>query len=106
MLYATAEANSGAVQALLPAFKQKFGFDLTMDTQPYDALQKKVFAEFASNSSAYDIIIVDTSWVPALVGKLEPLSSYISNPALNDMADVDIDDFIPKVFYDTSVYNA
>lgn len=106
MLYATAEANSAAVQALLPAFKAKFGFDLVMDTQPYDALQQKVFSEFASQSSHYDIVIVDTPWAPALVAQLEPLSSYIGNPALNDMAKVDIADFIPKVLFDTAVYNA
>ena len=105
MLYATAEANAAAVQSLLPAFKAKFGMDLTIDTQPYDALQQKVFAEFASQSSFYDIIIVDTPWAPALVSQLEPLSSYIGNAALNDMAKVDVADFNPKVFYDTTVYN-
>ena len=106
MLYATAEANSAAVQALLPAFKQKFGFDLVMDTQPYDALQQKVFSEFASSSPYYDIVIVDTPWAPALVAQLEPLSAHIGNAALNDMAEVEIDDFIPKVLFDTAVYNA
>ena len=106
MLYATAEANSAAVQALLPAFKDKFGIELVMDTQPYDALQQKVFSEFASQSNYYDIVIVDTPWAPALVAQLEPLSQHIGNTALNDMADVDAKDFIPKVFYDTAVYNA
>ncbi len=106
MLYATAEANSAAVQALLPAFKDKFGIELVMDTQPYDALQQKVFSEFASKSTYYDIVIVDTPWAPALVAQLEPLSQHIGNSALNDMADVDVKDFIPKVFHDTAVYNA
>lgn len=106
MLYATSEADAAAVEALLPAFKDKFGFELEMDTQPQPGLQTKAFAELASNSSAYDIIIVDASWMPSLIGKLEPLSTYISNPALNDMADTDFGDFIPKVLYDTSVYKA
>lgn len=105
MLYATAEANAAAVQSLLPAFKSKFGIDLQIDTQPYDALQQKVFSEFASGSTHYDIVIVDTPWAPALVKQLEPLSGYIDNPAVNDMAKVDIADFIPKVFYDTAVYD-
>ncbi len=105
MLYATAEANAAAVQSLLPTFKQKFGFDLQVDTQPYDALQQKVFSEFASGSSYYDIIIVDTPWAPALTAQLEPMSKYIDNPKVNDMAKVDVGDFIPKVFYDTAVYD-
>jgi multiple sugar transport system substrate-binding protein len=104
MLYATTEADSAAVEAILPAFKEKFGFDLKMDTSPYAALQPKVFSELASGSSAYDIIIVDASWMPTLAPKLEPLAKYIADPKLNDMADTDLGDFIPKVFYDTSVY--
>src|SRR3954471_11473610 len=106
MLYATAEADAAAVQSLVPAFKQKFGIDLQIDTQPYDALQQKVFSESASGSSYYDIMIVDTPWAPALVRKPEPLSKYIDNPKLNDMAKTDVADFIPKVFYDTAVYDA
>ncbi len=106
MLYATAEADAAAVQALVPAFKQKFGFDLAIDTQPYDALQQKVFSELASQSPYYDIIIVDTPWAPALTRSLEPLSSYVNNAALNDQAATDLGDFIPKVFFDTAVYKA
>src|SRR3954468_369255 len=105
MLYATAEADAAAVQSLVPAFKQKFGIDLQIDTQPYDALQQKVFSESASGSSYCDIMIVDTPWAPALVGKLEPLSGYLNNSKLNDMAKTDVGDFIPKVFYDTAVYD-
>jgi len=106
MLYATAEADAAAVQSLVPAFKKKFGIDLKIDTQPYDALQQKVFSEAASNSSFYDIEIVDTPWAPALVSHLEPLSKYIDNPKVNDVANTDIGDFIPKVFDDTAVYDA
>ena len=106
MLYASTEADAAAVEAILPAFKEKFGFELKMDSQPLPGVQTKAFAELASNSSAYDIIIVDASWMPSLVGKLEPLSKYINDPKLNDMADTDFGDFIPKVLYDTSVYQA
>jgi len=105
ILYATAEANSAAVQAVLPDFKAKTGVELVMDTMPYNALQTKVFSEFASKSPYYDVVIVDTPWSPALVKHLEPLSSYITNPSLNDLAPVDQGDFIPKVFYDTAVYD-
>lgn len=105
MLYATAEANAAAVQSLQPAFEEEFGFELEIDTQPYDALQQKVFAEFASGSPYYDIVIVDTPWAPALVEQLEPLSEYVDDPELNDVAYTDIADFIPKVFNDTAVYD-
>lgn len=107
MLYTTDEANSAAVATLVPKFKAKFGIDLQIDNQPYDALQQKVFSEFASASSHYDIVVVDTPWAPALVNNLEPMTQYLENPALNKAsAESNIRDFIPKVFYDTSVYDA
>lgn len=106
MLYATAEANSDAVKLILPDFKKEFGIDIKLETNPYDALQQKVFAELASSSPFYDIIIVDTPWMPALTNKVEPLVSYVGDDKLNDVADTNITDFIPKVFYDTSVYNS
>lgn len=105
ILYATAEANSAAVQAALPSFKTKTGVELVMDTMPYNALQTKVFAEFAVKSSYYDVVIVDTPWSPALAQSLEPLSGYMTNASLNNLAPLDAADFIPKVFYDTAVYN-
>jgi multiple sugar transport system substrate-binding protein len=106
LLYATVEADSDAVKAVLPDYKRAFGITLTMDTMPYDALQQKVFSELASQSSRYDVIIVDTPWMPAIVGKVEPLSKYLKDPKLNDKSKLDLADFIPKVFYDTTVYQA
>ncbi len=105
VLYTTSEANAAALQAEVPAFEEKFGVKLAIDTQPYDALQQKVFSEFASSSNYYDIVVVDTPWAPALVGNLEPLSAYLDKPELNE-EDPNVSDFIPKVLYDTAVYNA
>jgi multiple sugar transport system substrate-binding protein len=106
LLYATVEADSDAVKAVLPDYKRQFGITLNMDTMPYDSLQQKVFSELASQSSRYDVMIVDTPWMPAIVGKVQPLSTYLKDPKLNDKAKLDLGDFIPKVFYDTTVYQA
>src|SRR5437870_494520 len=76
MLYATVEADSDAVKLVLPHFQSQFGITINLDTIPYDALQQKVFAELAASSSYYDIMIVDTPWMPVLTGKIESLSSY------------------------------
>jgi multiple sugar transport system substrate-binding protein len=104
LLYATAEADSEAVKLVLPDFASKLGIKLNLETFPYAALQQKVFAELASSSSFfYDIIVVDTPWMPALTNKIEPLSSYLKNPQLNDVTDPKLSDFIPAVFYDSSV---
>ncbi|GAB2963224.1 ABC transporter substrate-binding protein [Amycolatopsis acidiphila] len=104
MLYATVEGDLDAVRGLLPAFRDRFGFDLEIDGQPYDALQQRTFAELAVRSRHYDIMIMDTPWTPALTKVIEPLGGYLREPALNDFAEVDLADFIPKIFYDTAVY--
>jgi multiple sugar transport system substrate-binding protein len=106
LLYATVEADVDAIKLVLPDFEKQFGIKINLDSQPYNALQQKVFAELAQGSSFYDITVVDTPWMPALTKQIEPLSSYIQNTTLTDTKLLAIDDFIPKVFYDTAVYEA
>ena len=105
MLYAAGEADVDAIKLAIPDFEAATGIKIKLDSQPYNALQQKVFAELAAKSSFYDIIVVDTPWMPALTKQIEPLASYIENPAVSDSKQLAIDDFIPKVFYDTAVYN-
>lgn len=105
LLYATVEADVDAIKLVLPDFKSEFGIDITLDSQPYNALQQKVFAELAQQSSFYDILIVDTPWMPALTKQIEPLGPYINNPSITSPDELLLDDFIPKVFFDTAVYH-
>ena len=105
MLYATVEADVEAIKLALPIYEEQTGVRIELDSQPYNALQQKVFAELGSQSSFYDIIIVDTPWMPAVTNQIEPLISYIEDEALTDPELLALDDFIPKVFYDTAVYN-
>jgi len=104
MLYATVEADVEAIKLGIPLYEQATGTTINLDSQPYNALQQKVFAELAQQSPFYDIIIVDTPWMPAITNQVEPLLGYINDPAKTDQAALDIQDFIPKVFYDTAVY--
>lgn len=106
MLYATSEADSDAIKAALPDFRAAFGFDIALDTMPYGALQQKAFAELASQSPYYDIMIVDTPWMPALTHKILPITDMVQNPDLGSASELDIGDFIAKVFFDTAVFKA
>lgn len=105
LLYAAGEADVDAIKLAIPDFEAATGIKINLDSQPYGALNTKVFAELASQSPFYDIMVIDTPWMPALTKQIEPLISYIENPAVSDAAQLAIDDFIPKVFYDTAVYN-
>lgn len=104
MLYTGVEADVAAMQLVAPEFKRDLGVALQIDSMPYNALQQKVFAELASSSSFYDIIIVDTPWMPALTHKILPLSRYLTNTRIASSR-LNLPDFISKVFYDTAVYH-
>jgi hypothetical protein len=97
MLYITSATDSDAVKAALPDFKGTAGFDINYDTMPYNALQRKAFAELASGSPYYDIMIVDTPWMPAQTDKIEPIADMALDSALS--AGLNIKNFIPKVFF-------
>jgi multiple sugar transport system substrate-binding protein len=105
MLSAGNQSDGAGFAKVAPMLKDEMGIDLVVDNLSYDALQQKTFAELATSSPTYQILIVDTPWTPTLTHVLEPLSPYMLSPALNRGIDIDPSDFIPKVFYDTAVYN-
>lgn len=104
MLYAGVQADSAAVQSVLPLLKSELGIDLIVDNLPYNTLQTKTFDELSTSNPGHDIYICDTPWTPTLTHVLEPLNQYLADPALNKGITIDVADFIPKVFYDTDVY--
>ena len=105
MLYATVEADVEAIKLALPIYEEETGVRINLDSQPYNALQQRVFAELGSQSPFYDIVIVDTPWMPAITNQIEPLIAHIEDPEVTDAEMLALDDFIPKVFFDTAVYN-
>jgi multiple sugar transport system substrate-binding protein len=104
MLNAGTQSDAAGVTAVLPRLKDELGVTVEMDNMAYDALQSRTFAELASGHPSHDIYILDTPWTPTLTRVLEPLSSYLNSRTLNSGIDIDLTDFIPKVFYDTSVF--
>lgn len=104
MLYAGSQSDAAALQSVLPMLKDDLGITVQVDNLPYNALQQKTFSELATGAPAHDIYIVDTPWTPTLTKVLEPLGPYLTSAAINKGIVVNVGDFIPKVFYDTTVY--
>jgi multiple sugar transport system substrate-binding protein len=103
VLYATVEADDAAIKAQIPEYEKATGVKIELTTEPYNNLQQKVFQELSTKSSHYDVMVIDTPWMPALTNELLPLSSYLQKTEVSK--EVNMGDFIPKVFFDTSVYN-
>jgi multiple sugar transport system substrate-binding protein len=104
MLNAGTQSDAAGVTAVLPRLQDELGIAVDMENMAYDALQSRTFAELASGIPSHDIYILDTPWTPTLTRVLEPLSSYLTSRVMNRGIDIDVADFIPKVFYDTSVF--
>jgi multiple sugar transport system substrate-binding protein len=102
ILYATAEAGSEAVLDAVKKYESETGIKVTVDTFPYNNLQEKVFSELAQKSDYYDLMAIDTPWVPQIIQHLEPIASNIGKTSNPDK--LKLDDFIAKAFLDTSVF--
>jgi len=103
VLYATVEAGSEAILDAAKKYEAERGIKITVDTFPYNNLQEKAFSELTQGSDYYDLICIDTPWVPEIAGHLEPMTQYIKNTKNPEL--LAIDDFIAKVFLDTSVFD-
>ncbi|WP_231637362.1 MULTISPECIES: ABC transporter substrate-binding protein [Bacillales] len=101
VLYATVEAGSEAVIHAAENYEQQTGIHVEVSTFPYNSLQEKVFTELSRMSSEYDLIAIDTPWMPKIIQHLEPMTSYIRKAE----STTGMDDFIAKLFLDTSVFD-
>lgn len=103
VLYATSEAGSEAVVSAAKQYEAETGINIEISTLSYNSLHEKVFSELAMNRGYYDVIAVDTPWIPKIINHLEPLSSYMMNSQTSGT--LQVQDFVSKLFLDTSVYN-
>ncbi|CAM4382868.1 sugar ABC transporter substrate-binding protein [Paenibacillus phoenicis] len=102
VLYSNHEAGPEAVIDAMETYSRQTGIRIEVEALPYNNLQEKVFSELAQGKGTYDLIAVDTPWMPKVIEHLEPLSSYIKQS--NHPDSIKLDDFIAKVFLDTSVF--
>lgn len=101
VLYATVEAGSEAVVNAAENYEKQTGIGVEVSTFPYNSLQEKVFTELSRMSGEYDLIAVDTPWMPKIIQHLEPMTPFIRQAA----STAAMDDFIAKLFLDSSVFD-
>jgi multiple sugar transport system substrate-binding protein len=86
-----------AVKKLLPEFEEKTGIKVVYDQIPYGDLREKLLLEASRKSGAYDVIFLDTIWVPEFVkgGYLFPVTDWVER----DKQQIDLED-IPQNLWD------
>jgi len=103
VLYGTSETGSEAVIEAARKYEQLTGISVEINTFTYQNLQGKVISELGQQSGEYDLLALDASWIPRIVQHLEPLSGYIRSSEPEAIA---LNDFMPNVFLDASVFSA
>ncbi|WP_424765612.1 ABC transporter substrate-binding protein [Paenibacillus sp. sgz302251] len=101
VLYATVEAGSEAVINAAERYELRTGIHVEVSAFPYNSLQEKVFSELLRKSDEYDLIAIDTPWMPKIIQHIEPLTAYMEQSKQTN----EVDDFIAKLFLDTSVFD-
>ncbi|ALS28634.1 ABC transporter substrate-binding protein [Paenibacillus sp. 32O-W] len=103
VLYGTAETGSEAVIDAIRKYEQLSGLKVEISMLTYDHLHGKVMSELSRRSGEYDLIALDSSWMPKVIHHLEPLSGYMR--ASKHPEAVKLDDFVPEVFLDAAVFD-
>lgn len=75
------------LRAFLPAFEERTGIKVNLDTAPYGDLYKKQLLSLAGGAGRYDVLFIDEPWVPTLAEFLRPLDDLAKQ--------VDPGDFVP-----------
>lgn len=96
----TTGPNANAARAIVPLFeKQNTGIKVNIIEIPWNEIDTRQLLDFTSGKGGYDLVMQSTSFFGsyAAAGYLEPLDSYLANPALIDAAAFNLDDFNKSV---------
>ncbi len=93
--------DSDIVISLLPDFNAVYpDIDVQIEKLPYDQMKDKLVASFQAPEAAYDLIVIDNSWVNDFVaaGFIQPMDAQI-----DAVADYDAGDFFSSLTDITTV---
>ena len=93
--------DTDIVMSLLPDFNAVYAdVDVQIEKLPYDQMKDKLVASFQSPEPAYDLIVIDNSWVNDFVaaGFIQPMDAQI-----DAVADYDAGDFFSSLTEITKV---
>lgn len=90
----------------IPEFEKETGIKVNLEYAPFDQAREKTLLDMSKKTGRFDLFTVDIMWLAeyAAAGYLEPLAKYLKNKDLT-ADDYDLDDFVPRIFSGTGVYN-
>lgn len=88
-----------SLEPLLTDFETQAGITVNVEVLNEDQAFDKIEADLSSGAGNYDVIMTDPlhNWKYAAAGWIDPLDSYLNNPAITS-ADYNPDDFVQGIF--------
>jgi len=99
-----AEPKPVKLKEFLPEFEELTGIKVNFSDMPYPTLQEKQLTAVTQGSAAYDIVHVDCVWMGQYAGQ-GWLSAVEDLKAQTDPAVLDIDDFVPRLLSELSMWD-
>jgi multiple sugar transport system substrate-binding protein len=98
VLYVGVESNVDAMNYAAEKYSAEKGIKVKVDSFPQTAMREKLFAELSSQSSYYDVVLIDHPWGAATAPHLYDLRPLMANTEISDPAVLAMDDFIPQTW--------
>jgi len=88
-----------SVQPLIPEFEALTGITVNLEVLAEQAGNEKILADLSSRAGTVDVFMTSPlqNWQFATAGWIEPLDTYLSDPALTDNAAYQVEDFFQGV---------
>jgi multiple sugar transport system substrate-binding protein len=81
--------STDALRKLTPEFEKQTGIKVRYDLFPYGDLREKMLVDVVTKTGKYDVLWLDTIWVPEFSKFLYPVTEWVSR----DWAELDMFDF-------------
>jgi multiple sugar transport system substrate-binding protein len=76
--------HNNFMMELIPDFEKETGIKVTVDQVQYGEAVGKHMQLLATGSDEYDLYNIDSIWFPGYAPYMEPLTSFLADPALSD----------------------
>jgi len=86
-------------------WERQTGAEVKITELPENMMRERLLMECGGHTGSFDVLFVDFMWTAEFAkgGYLEGLDKYIRDPKLANREELDINDFIPRVFSGTVI---
>ena len=81
------------IKTLIPEFEKETGIKITLIETGYGAVLEKNLIDLSAQTGAYDVLHVESLWLPEYLPYLYPINEFMEDPELFDKTAFDLEDY-------------